>query len=307
MGGPSTTTTKDEKQDTTGSTSGYNYGTQSMSAPDWAQGNLADIASQAKNVYTSSVPSSHTNYALRGMNNYAKDNVGMMNGANNFTGGVLSGQGSTPGSSTAMNAMQQMAAGDSPYAAYARGDYVNGGSPQFNAALDNQSEKIGNQVNQIASASGRYGSGSHAGVLTDRIGDFRDRALQGEMARQQGMQLQAGGMMDQSRMQGAQGLLGNMFQAANMAPGQYQAGLMPWQTMAGVASQKESRPWDMLNRYQEIMRGLNPSAYGTRTTEMNSMGENQSTGTSTGTSTAKKNVSPWDLAMGASMFLPWRK
>lgn len=78
---------------------------------------------------------------------------------------------------------------------YARGDFVTGGSPEFQAALDTQARKTGEDVNRSFSSAGRYGSGSHAGVLTDRIGDLRTRAVADQLSREQGMQMQAAGLL----------------------------------------------------------------------------------------------------------------
>lgn len=78
---------------------------------------------------------------------------------------------------------------------YARGDFINGGSPQFLAAQDYQAGRLADDVNRTFSGMGRYGSGAHAGVLADSIGNFRNQGLASEIGRQQGYQLQSAGML----------------------------------------------------------------------------------------------------------------
>lgn len=85
---------------------------------------------------------------------------------------------------------------------YARGDYINGGSPQFNAALDYQSGKLSDDINRGFSGMGRYGSAAHAGSVGEQVGQFRNNALSSEIAREQGMQLQAAGMLSGEQNQG---------------------------------------------------------------------------------------------------------
>lgn len=78
---------------------------------------------------------------------------------------------------------------------YASGQNITGGSPQFLAAQDYQAGQLANDVNRTFSGLGRYGSGAHAGVLADSIGNFRNQGLASEIGRQQGMQLQSAGML----------------------------------------------------------------------------------------------------------------
>lgn len=85
---------------------------------------------------------------------------------------------------------------------YASGQYVTGGSPQFNAALDYQSGKLADDINRGFSGMGRYGSGAHAGAVGEQVGQFRNNALSSEIAREQGLQLQAAGMLSGEQNQG---------------------------------------------------------------------------------------------------------
>lgn len=80
-------------------------------------------------------------------------------------------------------------------AGYARGDYVNGGSPQFNAMLDRQSGALADDVFRGYSNQGRYGSTANTNAVADAVGNFRNDAMANELQREQGLQLQAAGML----------------------------------------------------------------------------------------------------------------
>lgn len=98
---------------------------------------------------------------------------------------------------------------------YASGANITGGSPQFKAALDYQSAQLANDINRGFSNAGRYGSGAHTGELGEQIGNFRNQALAQEIAREQGLQQQAAGMIGQEYQQGIgnqAGLLGQIGQ-----------------------------------------------------------------------------------------------
>lgn len=144
---------------------------------------------------------------------------------------------------------------------YASGANVNGGSPQFNAALDYQSGQMTDDINRGFSEAGRYGSGAHAGVLGDTIGQFRNQALQGEMARQQSLQMQAIGMapgISQAQYQPMQNLLGvgQMFDQHN------QAGI---NAEMGRWDQEQMAPWNRLNAANQVF-GPYGQMFGTTTT-----------------------------------------
>lgn len=72
----------------------------------------------------------------------------------------------------------------------AEGDMLKG-SPFFNAALKDQTDRTADQVNLSMAGSGRYGSGAHTGTLTDAIGEMRTRALHENYGRERGHQMEA--------------------------------------------------------------------------------------------------------------------
>lgn len=168
---------------------------------------------------------------------------------------------------------------------YARGDFITGGSPQFQAALDRESGKLADDINRGFSLSGRYGSGAHVNELGDQIGDFRNDALANEIAREQGMQLQAAGMLSGEQQQGfgnqlgilgditgVQGAnianmvgaggqfnqagnqaIGNVAQFAGLAPSIYDQQFAPAERLASVGAQYEDlstrQLQDQINRF----------------------------------------------------------
>lgn len=151
---------------------------------------------------------------------------------------------------------------------YASGANVNGGSPQFNQALNYQSGQLTDDINRGFSLGGRYGSGAHVGMLGDTVGQFRNQALQGEMARQQGLQMQAIGMapgMSQAQYQPMMNLLGagQMFDQHNQAG--IDAEMARFQT-------GDMANWNRLNAANQIY-GPYGQMFGTQTsTEMGPRG-----------------------------------
>jgi hypothetical protein len=117
---------------------------------------------------------------------------------------------------------------------------ITGGSPEFLAAQNYQAGQMADDVNRGFSASGRYGSGAHAGVLGQEIGQFRNQGLASEIGRQQQLQMQAFGM----------------------APGMAQAQYLPGQMMLQAGNVRDAQQQDVLNaemeRYsQQDMEGWN--------------------------------------------------
>lgn len=98
---------------------------------------------------------------------------------------------------------------------YASGQYVNGGSPEFNAALDRQSAGLANDISRQYSNMGRYGSTSHTNDIGSQVGNFRNDAMSQELQREQAQQLQAAGMLSGEQNQG----FNNQFAALGGATG----------------------------------------------------------------------------------------
>lgn len=141
--------------------------------------------------------------------------AGAMPGINQAMASTAGALGSIPGAYAPIMAQAGQPGAASTYLQdTASGANINGGSPQFNAALNYQSGQLADDVNRGFSGMGRYGSGAHAGVLGDTVGNFRNQAMSGEIARQQQLQQTAAGTISQEEMArlGLQGgLLGQQY------------------------------------------------------------------------------------------------
>lgn len=159
------------------------------------------------------------------------------------TQGALSGI-----SSMAQQPDQLLQSAGQGLAGYASGAHIDGGSPQFQAALNYQSGQMADDINRGFSLGGRYASGAHTGVLGDTIGNFRNQALQGEMARQQGLQMQAIGMapgISQAQYQPMMNLLGAGQMQDQYAQSQIDADMQRFDT-------EQMAPWNRLNAANQI-------------------------------------------------------
>jgi hypothetical protein len=276
--------------------------TETTTAPDWASNQLSDIATNAQNLYYSGkgfdaypesrvTPfSSQTLGALGSAEAYAQGGkgVGLLSQGQDYTSGVLAGTGNDPTSRAAFSALRQGAEGSSPWTAgimpYATGQYVNGGSPAFRETLNYGANKIADKIDQNASAMGRFGTNAaHEGGLADAMGNYYNTGFTNELSREQGLQLQAAALGQNAATNNAQAALQAQQGAAGSTAGQYQAGLLPSQTLAGVGSTIENKDqqyiqdaydawntnqqkdYNRLAAYQSTIAGLNPQAYTSKT------------------------------------------
>lgn len=95
---------------------------------------------------------------------------------------------------------------------YARGDYLSGdGNPFYRQRLENELASTAALTNSSMAGAGRYGSGAHTGVLTDRLAAARVGALENDWNRQLDAQFGATGMIDAGRNAN----IGNMLNAVS--------------------------------------------------------------------------------------------
>lgn len=199
-----------------------------------AQPYIKDVLSQAQNTYNSGQGFSYPDFsttipfadqtlsALQGTQDQAQSGNPLGAASQNSALGILGNNGLTP--------QQQQAAG---YAQpYASGANVNGGSPEFNAALDTQAAKLGTDVQRNVDAMGRTGSAYNTNELTQQIGDFRNNAMSQELQREQGLQMQGIGSLANIGQAGA----GNQATMASLAPSIYQQQYAPYQQLGNVGS-----------------------------------------------------------------------
>ncbi len=76
----------------------------------------------------------------------------------------------------------------------ARGDYLEG-NPYLDSVLQSGATRIADRVNSSMAGAGRYGSGAHTGILTDRLGDYYNRALMDNYNRERGYQMDSAGRL----------------------------------------------------------------------------------------------------------------
>lgn len=176
--------------------------------------------------------------------------------------GILNSGGMSDWQKSALGGAYDVATGNKAISAasdyltpYARGDYVNGGSPEFLKALDTQAGKLTDDINRSFDLGGRYGSSANIGALANDVGNLRTSAIANEIARQQGLQQQAVGALGQeqaaniSNQVGAGGtIFGAGNQAANtaatyagLAPSIYQSQFAPAERLASVGSAYEGQ------------------------------------------------------------------
>ncbi len=145
-------------------------------------------------------------------------------------GGILGNLSNNGINATAMPGIQGLQG-------YASGQYLNGGSPEFQKALDFQTQQTADDVNRQFSGMGRYGSGDHAGVLASQIGNLRNNAMAQELAREQALQQSAAGQL----ISAGQGGNANMLQAAALAPTADQFQYAPAERLAQIGSAYEQQ------------------------------------------------------------------
>ncbi len=157
-----------------------------------------------------------------------------------------------------LNTMQQSGA-DWLQRIASGGDMQN--NPYLEDTIKRGSQDIANADNLMASVNGRYGSGSHAGVLQKNIGDFagnlRFNDYEGQLKRRDSAIRDYFGMGTTGHDQRTDAInslynIGAQQRATNIAaPGQlaagYNASLTPWQTLGKVGEAYEQKHQQILD------------------------------------------------------------
>jgi hypothetical protein len=97
----------------------------------------------------------------------------------------------------------------------ASGQMLGGNNPYLEDYLSDTSQRTAEEINLATSGMGRYGSGTHTGVLADRIGALQLGERSANYERERERQMQANQMLDSQRMAG----LGMGLNAANSISG----------------------------------------------------------------------------------------
>lgn len=222
--------------------------TQTNSPPAWAQGLFETSAADAQRLYDSGVggqtytgstvaPLSDT--TMQGVNRLYQAGTNtntsatrplygelgaaaVSNPAVGALGGVAGGLDDIASGATGIgteadyrNILQRAggpSAAEQYLTGYARGDNLQGdGNPFYRQRLEGELADTAALTNSSMAGSGRFGSGAHTGVLTDRLAQARVGALENDWNREQANQFAATGMIDQGRNANT----GNMLQAVS--------------------------------------------------------------------------------------------
>ncbi len=120
------------------------------------------------------------------------------------------------------------------------GDYLNG-NPYLDGMLAQTRANTENSVNSQFSQAGRYGSGSHAGILAGAIANAENSARYGNYATERQNQLQAVGQA-QSLMGGSQSLLNNAAELPWLGVGALNGNIRQASNGYGSTTQTQSQP-----------------------------------------------------------------
>ena len=226
----------DNKQTTTATSEPYAAAKPLL---DWSMGQGMDLAKQGQlgKPLTMSTVVPYANQSTQAFD-------GMMNTAQGATGQM--GQGLT-GLSNMIGSGGYGAGGTSAAAqnlsGVARGDFLNGGDPNFQNVMNQATGRAADSVNLMASSMGRSGSGANQGVLAREVGDLSARMLSDQYNKERGYQMQATGMIDDQRNTANN----NVLNSIGMLPGAYQAAQSPYDTMRNVGGAYEDLYGRQLN------------------------------------------------------------
>lgn len=142
-------------------------------------------------------------------------------------------------------------------------------NPFFQQMLDDQLGRVSAETNRGISAMGRYGSGAHTGVLTDRLGQTATSALGQEWGRANAQQMQALGLLGQAE-QGRLGMQGSAIQGLTGTEAQNIGNQLVGgqQSMAGINALQAAPRADLRNwlNVAGTVGGMGGTSSGTQTT-----------------------------------------
>jgi len=215
--------------------------------------------------------SSQTQQGLGGIMSVANsaDASALGNAGVDFATGMIGSNG--------MSAEQQQAL--SSLKDTALGKYLDpeNGNPYLKAQLDKMAEDIQNRVTSMAAGSGRYGSGTHQGVLSREIGSAVGDVLSTNYERERDRMMGASSAWNSALEGGLNRASGLALNGSQITDQLY----APYERMAGVGDYYDTRaqnlldaqmnqfdrnamlPWDQLGRFAGLVNGTAPYAGGT--------------------------------------------
>lgn len=206
---------------------------------------------------------------------------------------------------------------------------LEGGNPYLQTLLDNTQRRVSDQIAMDAAGAGRYGSGTHQGLVAEKVAEAANQALFGQYNQDMATRLSAlGGMSGVEASNMARRLSSNQAafdtgqQGLNNLPALFEAQTTPYQYLRNVGSEYEDlnrreiadqvrlwegeqqAPWTRLQNAQAIFAGAGglgggqtSTVYGPQQSPWATLGGNALAGWGlTG--------SPWGAALGAATAIP---
>lgn len=186
--------------------------------------------------------------------------------------GDIAGSGFNQYQQQALGNMQQTASGDDVF----------GANPQFQNILGQVQDDVRENVDMTAAGMGRYGSGTHQGVLADSIGDVTARMYSDEYNRQLGRMDQATQNLFGAGQQG----IGNIMSASSLLPTAYQGQMAPAETLGQVGGayedlagrtlqdrlriydETQNAPWNQIYNLNAVASGAGQFGTNTQSVQM---------------------------------------
>jgi len=241
--------------------------------------------------------SGRTNTALNNIASTANASQGYMNGAMAGTQALIGNGGFANGMGRNLREVEGLGAAaggpsltEQTLLGTARGQYLNGANPYFEANLRRASDDTYADVMASLGSSGRTGSSVHMDELTGALGDLNNSARSQQYETERDRQLQAIGAIEGTRQQafgnqmtaastafgmGQQGVANRMAGMAAL-PGIYEASQMPNQTALQVGQMRDTDaqarlmadydlfqrrdPYTHIARYMTLMNGSQDTA-----------------------------------------------
>lgn len=199
--------------------------------------------------------SAQTNAGIDSLYNTASKSQGMFDGASAFAQGLIDKSGAP--SLTESNLMD-----------VAKGEYLNGANPYFEANLAKAKDSTYADVMASLGGSGRTGSTIHMDELTGALGNLDNTARGQQYETERDRQMQALAAIEGQRQQGVSNAMG----AATALPGLYSASLLPGQTMTQAGQMRDADaqaklmadydlferqdPYSHLSKYADLLTGI---------------------------------------------------
>ena len=166
--------------------------TTTVDIPDWLENEMKTIAGDASALYKGGYGPQYypgsTNVPFNAYEIAGQNAIAGLAGTNELNpraydtfAGIMDRGGVSPGMYANTGGLESIARGGTQVTTAPQYQgllgSIEGGNPQFQKMLADQSQRIADDANAQFTKAGRYGSGAHTGVLTDRIGELQTRSM----------------------------------------------------------------------------------------------------------------------------------